>query len=443
VLDIRPWSVKQLKPDWSGTPLAGRQDLFEALRDWQYEFISDGLVSLQRGHPYRRAAVVTLGGGKTLAGLCLCALGEVSVVAASTYLHETWRSEAAKWNLPCPILTTYESAHKVADPDVLIVDESLSCKDPETLRHQRLRKKAEKASIVVGFTGTPTGGKGPMDWRWLRVVEPGCVPATETAWRFLFGKDTKLVEVVPGRNAYVTSTWAVDQVAKFVEPYVYSADTSHLMSQLPEIQYTVIHCPQPRDWQMVAAGGATTATASKRVAQCRQIADGFVLNDQGQLLPVPHTPKLDAVCEWLETVGEPVVLYAAWTGTIDLLKERLKHYQPAVVRGDTSDPGVEIARFKNGATSLMIANSRMSSGMNLQSVCRIVAFLSPSLAPVDFRQACGRVYRPGQKFGVQIIKFVCEGTLDERTWELIEGHTALDEKQIASLLEESLREKLP
>lgn len=430
-MDVRPWDYKA-PIQWDRLPF--NPLILDQLRDWQMEFVTDGIQALTRGHPYRRGAVVTLGGGKTLAGLLLCQLGDVSVVAASTYLHETWRSEAKKWGLVCPILTTYESIHKCPDPDVLVIDEVLGLKDAESKRHQGCLKKANKAQVVVGFTGTPTGGKGPMDWRWLRVIEPGCVPADERSWRFLFGKDTRVEEIVPGRSAYVTTQWHVDQVAKFVSPYVYSADTDYLMEQLPEVQYSVISVPTPRDWAMVAAGGATTTTASKRVAQCRQVSDGFVTTDAGAIIQLPHAPKLDAVCDWVEGLGEPVVLYAAWTGTIQLLAQRLAHHQPAIVTGETGDPGMEISRFKTGATRLMIANARFSQGMNLQEVCRIVAFVSWSLNPTDRKQAEGRVYRPGQTRGVQIVDFVCQDTLDQRTLDLIQGHQHLTEEQIEALL---------
>ena len=432
-LTPQPWRFP-LAVDWA----AMRVDP-DKLRAWQRQFLSDAFTCVARGFPYHRAGVVTLGGGKTLAGLALCQLGEVAVVAASTYLHSTWREEAAKWNMECPILSTYESIHKAPDPDVLIIDESLALKNPDSLRHRRVAEKAKRASIVVGFTGTPTSGVGPLDWRWLRVIEPGCAPAGDTAWRFLFGSDTQLVEVVPGRNAYQTSKWKSREIAEFVEPFVYSADTSRLLDELPEIEYRTVAVPQPADWTLVAAGGATTTTASKRVAQCRQISDGFVVDDGKQVVRVAHTPKLDAVEEWVDALGEPVIIYAAWTGTLDLLAERLAKHNPAMIRGDTGDPGAEITRFKSGLTNVLLANARYSSGMNLQERCRIVAFVSWSLNPTDRQQAIGRVYRPGQKHGVQIVDFVAENTLDARTLELIQGHQQLTAEQVEALLERSLK----
>lgn len=110
-----------------------------------------------------------------------------------------------------------------------------------------------------------------------------------------------------------------------------------------------------------------------------------------------------------------------------------------MIRGDTNDPGAEITRFKTGLTDVLLANARFSQGMNLQERCRIVAFVSWSLNPTDRQQAIGRVYRPGQKRGVQIVDFVAEDTLDARTLELIQGHQQLTAEQVEALLERSLR----
>ena len=434
------------------TSAYGRRELTEAdrayfggfdlglLRPWQKRFLADALSALESGFQYRRGAIVSLGGGKTLEGLLLGSLGERCAVLAPRHTHDTWRRDAAKWHLPCPIISTYESAHRLDDVDVLILDEVLLLKNPETLRAEKARKLSKNASIVVALTGTPTSAAGPMDWRWLDCVRPGCVPTNEIPWRFLFSDATKVQEVAPGRKAYVTpaSSWDTNKIAAYVSPFLMRVDTSELLAHLPPVTYTTLTTPKPKDWEIVVKGAATSKGASKRVTQARMLSDGFVMDDDGTVIRL-DTAKLDAVAQFVESVGEPVVIFAAWRETIRGLAEKLNEYKPAVVAGDTADIGFEIGRFLSGDTDVLILNSRMGAGIDgLQDRARIGIFVSNSTSPVDRVQAEGRLFRSGQNRGVLIVDVLAEDTLDARQLELLKDHNDLS----ASMIEKILLEKL-
>ena len=410
------------------------------LRPWQARFLADAISALESGFQYRRGAIVSLGGGKTLEGLLLGTLGERCAVLAPRHTHDTWRRDASKWGLTCPIVSTYESAHRLDPVDVLVLDESLLLKNPDTLRAEKARHLSEKASIVVALTGTPTSAAGPLDWRWLDCVRPGCVPRNEIPWRFLFSEATTVKEVTPGRKAYVTpaSSWLTERIASYVSPFLMRVDTSELLAHLPPVTYTRLTTPRPKDWDVVVKGAATAKGASKRVTQARMLSDGFVMDDDGNVIRL-DTAKIDAAAQLVEGAGEPVVLFAAWRETIRGLAERLNEYKPAVVSGDTADIGFEIGRFLSGDTDVLILNSRMGAGIDgLQDRSRIGVFVSNSTSPVDRVQAEGRLFRSGQNRGVQIVDVVAEGTLDERHLELLKSHNDLSSSMVEKILLEAL-----
>lgn len=416
------------------------EDLPPNLYSWQRRFLSDCATTILAGYNYRRGAVVSLGGGKTLVGLLLCQLGERACVLAPRHVHSTWKEQAERWGLECPIVSTYESAHRIAPVDVLILDECLRVKNPDAIRSQHAKALSKTASIVVGLTGRVSSGGGPLDWRWLDAVAPGCVPAGEVPWRFLFSDGTVEKEVVAGRKAYVTppESWQTDKIAAFVSPWVMRVDTSELLAHLPPIQFQRLSVPTPADWQVIVKGAATERGASKRVAQARMASDGFVYGDDGQAIRL-DTHKADAILEFVEGLGEPVVIVAAWRESITLLSQKFKDYNPAVVSGDTTDVGFELARFTGGLTDILILNARYGSGIDrLQKRARVGIFMSWSANPDDRSQMVGRLYRPGQDAGVVIIDTVAEGTLDDRVLELIDGHNELSEAMINSLLAEAL-----
>lgn len=412
--------------------------IWETLRVWQRQKLADVAVCLQKAGFYRRGIVAPIGSGKTLFGLCVAAGAKRPCVLAPSHLHSTWADEARKFGLGCPYISTYESAHHVCEaPDCVIMDEVLAVKNEATIRHQKALKLCKDAKVVIGYTGTPSS-VNPMDLRWLRVSCPGCVPAEETAWRFLWGKDTELVEVAPEKKVYVTKTWDKDGLAEFTKPYLGIISAKEIASELPAVTYQRIYLPRPRRFDMVLRGAATEGGASKRIAQARQMTDGFFYDDLDQPMDI-DTVKLDALEELVNGTEEPVVIFAAWSHTVACAAERFKSHDPAVLSGDRGNYGDQILRFREGKTRLLIANGRISTGMNLQR-SRIEVFMSNHANPTDRVQAEGRVVRPGGEHeGVVIYDLICKDTLDEKTLDTLKSHSSESEGFVLSALEKEFK----
>lgn len=405
---------------------------WEKLRPWQKQFCTQAIVSLSRLGYYRRGWIAPLGAGKTLAGLCALNNFERPLVIAPPSLHATWAEEATKWGLTCPRFTTYQSAHKYLEADAVVMDEVLDAMNPLTKNHRNVLAASAKADLVVGFTGTPSS-VNPMNLRWLRGVSPGSVPEQETAWRFLWGLDTELVEVAPERQAYVTKTWDLDAISRFTAPYLAAVPLDEIKKDLPEIEFRKIEVPQPARFKMIVKGVGTEHGKAKAVAQARQLSDGFVYDDAGQAIDV-NTDKIDAVDRLVRDSEEPFVIAAAWDQTIRRLAERFKDLAPAVMSGSTGEYGSEEARFKKGETRLVIVNSRISKGFNWQRA-RLMIIVSNSLSPVHRKQLIGRIYRPGQAAaGVVIYDIVAKDTLDEPALKLLDEHTEQSEAFVEAAL---------
>jgi hypothetical protein len=407
--------------------------LLSSCREWQRRFVFDYMYCQMKGAQYRRAAIVRVGGGKTLTSLMIAQDHENPLVLAPSYVHDDWRREADKWGLKCPRLSTYESASKHDGLDAIFFDEALLAANPNTRRHGDAGTLARRARTVVGLTGTPQS-TSPMDLRWLRVVFPGSVPAEEKPWRYLFGTDTELVEVRPGQKAYVTKTWNQEKVSKFVAPYVMMVDPAEIIKELPEIsRHKIMVDIDLKKYQLVLRGAATNRSKSKALSQARMCTDGALTDDNGQILARLSTAKLDAVEQFVGNLGEPVIVAARWDYMVDDLAERLSAYKPAVLKGG-ADYESEKAKFLSRQTSVLVLNSQISQGMNLQSVCSVLLICSNSMKPTDREQLIGRIYRPGQTRGVRVFDIVARGTLDEKALELLENHKDSAEEYLEAQL---------
>lgn len=410
----------------------------EVLRSWQKEFIREVWNYLRSGLRYGRGWIARVGAGKTLAGLCISNLFDPgkTAVLVDRYLFETWRSQAEEWGFPVPLLSTYESCHKLpADIECIIIDEILRVKNCDAQRSLKASKIAESCEVAVGFTGIATAGMGPMDFRWLRTICPGSVPRTENAWKFAFGLDTQLKEVGPNQ-AYITTQWNDEAITNFVAPYIHTVDPNEIIQELPELTYHYIEVPEPKQYNLVKSGGATARGVHKKLAQVMQCTDGFIYDDEERPIRLV-SPKLEAVRSYFETLGESAIIVTNWSEAVQQLKEMFAEFNPAVVEGGAKY-GEEIGRFKAGMTPILIANAGFSKGMNLQGVCRTILFLSTSTKPDDYEQMLGRVHRPGQKDGVNIVHFVCKDTLDRRRIELVQKHKTVSAEFIEKLLLEEL-----
>lgn len=130
---------------------------WDKLRSWQLAAVKQIVGELEQANEVRQLFNVGFGGGKTLVGLIASMLGESTLVLAPTQTHETWKSEAEKWGLSVPVISTYESAHKWSeqDWDVLLLDE---CFPQGELVHTKTGlKPIEEVSIgeeVWSYNGT-------------------------------------------------------------------------------------------------------------------------------------------------------------------------------------------------------------------------------------------------------------------------------------------------
>lgn len=420
------------------------------LRTWQREIVADALSSLARGEAYRKGLIVGLGGGKTLVALLLGLLApESTLYIAPRHLHGTVRAEAEKWSLPCPRITTPESARKQSPPQVAIIDECLSVKNPQAARTKAVRELLADSPVVVAMTGTPMSAEHALDLRWLRVCD-SVLPEKYTNLMWHWGVNPRPMKASKlGGNVKKNDRgepllplevdgWDMEKLSAFLAEDLRVVDISDIMAELPGVTYERISVPAPRCFRAVLRGLLTEKSTSKRLTQARASSSGFVYADTGEVLWVEKKPpKIEWVKKFLEdNPSEPVVLFSGWRAEIEKLCEILTEHQPAVVHdGDSS---TEVERFTTGATNLLICSAALTEGMNLQR-SRIGIFLSNSTSPVKRQQAEGRLFRQGQTRAVFFYDLVCSGTLDQRALELLKDHKQASESYIKQALEEELR----
>lgn len=138
-----------------------------------------------------------------------------------------------------------------------------------------------------------------------------------------------------------------------------------------------------------------------------------------------ESAKLDRMEDLVEEAvsnNQKVILFSNWTQMTDIIQERLKQYNPAVITGATNDSSRQemVSKFQTDNSCKVIVGTigAMGTGLTL-TAGSVVIFLDEPWNRALFDQAVDRAHRIGAKSNITIYSLMCRGTIDERIHDLI------------------------
>ena len=350
------------------------------------------------------------------------------------------------------VFTSYALVHRDLD-DLrsmrwagVILDEAQNIKNPDTKQSQAVRRIV--ADYRAALTGTPVENHVGDLWSIMDFLNPEFLGTQEQ-----FRRDF-LVPIQAHRDPD-----AVAQLAHITQPFILrrlKTDRS-IISDLPEKLEMKVFCAltgeqgalyeqvvdeaerKIRDAEGIERRGVILATLSKLKQVCNHPA--HYLGD-GSELP-KRSGKLVRLTEMLEEVtaaGDRTLVFTQFAEMGKLLQQHLqdelgreifflhggtpkKRRDQMVERfqaGDADAPPVFILSLKAGGI-----------GLNLTGANHVFHF-DRWWNPAVENQATDRAFRIGQTRNVQVHKFVCVGTLEERIDAMIEGKRSIAEDIIGS-----------
>lgn len=140
---------------------------------------------------------------------------------------------------------------------------------------------------------------------------------------------------------------------------------------------------------------------------------------------IQESAKLDRMEELVaESVsnGDKCIIFSNWTQMTDIIKTRLKNYNPAVITGQIKDEERRIQKdmfMENERCKVIIGTiGAMGVGLTLTAGTTVI-FLDEPWTKAAFEQAVDRAHRIGTKSNVTIYSIMCKDTIDVRVHELI------------------------
>ncbi len=315
----------------------------------------------------------------------------------------------------------------------VVLDEAQNIKNPETKQAKAAR--ALKADYRIALTGTPVENHVGDLWSIMEFTNPGFL-GTETEF-----KKTFFLPIQANKDPQ-----AVERLKRLTRPFILRRlkTDKTIITDLPEKLEMKVFCTLTREQASLYAAVAKEAISEVDSAEGIQ-RRGVILaalsklkqvcNHPAQFLgdnsPIPRrSGKLTRLTEMLEEIieiGDRALVFSQFAKMGEILRKHLQEtfgrevlFLHGSVPKKQRDSMVE--RFQGDADGLQIFILSLKAGgtgLNLTRANHVFHF-DRWWNPAVENQATDRVFRIGQSKNVQVHKFLCVGTLEEKIDEMIE-----------------------
>lgn len=306
----------------------------------------------------------------------------------------------------------------------LIVDESSMYKNAATKRFKTLKKYIKDFERVVILTGTPTPNSLMDIWPQIFLLDQGerlCKNQFAFKSKYFEQKDYMGFVFEPRLGAMEAVTNKISDLVMRIDAKDHLPPRTVLQNQI------LIDLPGPvrkvyesmkreafskiNDESNISAVNAVAA-----LMKLRQVASGFVYNDEGKVEHL-HSEKINALQEVIEETGSPVIVLYNFNHELEGLKKAFKH---GVV---FDSPHIEA--WNEGKIPLMFLHPASGGhGVNLQYGGHTMVIFSSSFSYEQMSQAMARIDRQGQADTVIFHSLIVRDSVDELIFETLsnKGH---------------------
>jgi hypothetical protein len=360
---------------------------------------------------------------------------------------ERLRARASRHGL---VVTSYALLHRDLEAlrqtewSGVILDEAQNVKNPETKQARAAR--AMPAAYRVALTGTPVENNVGDLWSIMEFLNPGLLGSQAEFKRTFF------VPIQAGRDPE-----AAARLRRLTGPFLLRRLKSDktIIADLPEKLEMKVYCTLTREQaSLYAAVVAEAAEDLKRAEGMKR--RGLVLatlsklkqvcNHPAQFLkdnsPIPdRSGKLARLAEMLEevlSVGDAALVFTQFAEMGALLQRHLQEgfgrealFLHGAVPKRARDRMVERFQEPVGPPVFVLSLKAGGTGLNLTRASHVFHF-DRWWNPAVENQATDRAHRIGQARRVQVHKFLCAGTLEEKIDAMIESKKEVAERVVGT-----------
>jgi SNF2 family DNA or RNA helicase len=361
---------------------------------------------------------------------------------------KTFTTAANKHDL---VITSYSLIHRdlkslqTVDWQIIVLDEAQNVKNAEAKQSQAVRQL--ESTFRIALTGTPVENRLQELWSILDFLNPGYLGNKQFFQRRFAMPIEKYGDAA-----------SLNQLRALVQPFILRRlkTDREIIQDLPEKQEMTVFCgltPEQATLYQKVVEASLAEIESAEGLQRRGMILGLLIklkqicNHPAQYLKEAslaqhNSAKLQRLEEMLEVAleeGDRALIFTQFAEWGKLLKPHLeKHLGREIffLYGSTTKKQREemIDRFQHdpqGPPIMILSLKAGGVGLNLTRANHVFHF-DRWWNPAVENQATDRVFRIGQTRNVQVHKFVCTGTLEEKIHDMIESKKQLAEQVVGA-----------
>ncbi len=326
----------------------------------------------------------------------------------------------------------------------VILDEAQNIKNPNTKQARAARSIA--AGYRIAMTGTPVENNVGDLWSVMEYLNPGFLGSQQEYRRKFF------IPIQAMRDESAASRLKC-LTAPFILRRLKTDKT--IISDLPEKNEMKVFCTLTRE--QASLYRAVASEAEKGMGSARGIQrKGLILATLSKLKQVCNHPaqflgdnssidgrsgKLQRLTEMMEEIiaaGDRALVFSQFSEMGEILRKHLEEtfgrevlFLHGAVPKKRRDSMVERFQGEGGPPVFVLSLKAGGTGLNLTAACHVFHF-DRWWNPAVESQATDRAFRIGQRRNVQVHKFVCAGTLEEKIDEMIENKKDIAERVVGA-----------
>jgi superfamily II DNA or RNA helicase len=327
----------------------------------------------------------------------------------------------------------------------VILDEAQNIKNPQAKQTQAVRSLP--AVNRIALTGTPVENRLSELWSIMQFLNPGFL-GSQAGFRRTFAlpieryQDQAATERLKGLvgpfvlRRVKTDPTIIQDLPDKQEMKVYCNLTAEQTTLYEAVVKESLERLNSTDEEGIQRRGVVLGALMRLKQVCNHPAQ--FLGD-GSALP-GRSGKLERLGEMLEealSVGDRALVFTQFAQMGHMLQAHLRSLfgvEALFLHGGTPQKQRDrmVARFQERAVPVFILSLKAGgTGLNLTAANHVFHF-DRWWNPAVENQATDRAFRIGQTRDVQVHKYICAGTLEERIDELIESKKALAESVVGA-----------
>ncbi len=345
------------------------------------------------------------------------------------------------------VITTYAMALRdkehllLADWQNVVIDEAQNIKNESAKQTQAI--KGFKADSKIALTGTPVENRLSELWSIMDFLNPGYL-----------GSDTEFRKSFANPIERYHDADRAAMLKRLIQPFVLRRlkTDKEIIQDLPDKMEMNVFCNLTQEQASlyeavlkemlerieetdgITRRGLILATLTKLKQICNHpaqfMSDGSLLNHRSGKLA-----RLEEMLEEVLAEGDKALIFTQYAEMGGLLRPYLQEalgVEVLFLHGGTpkKQRDILVQRFqeeRRGAAIFILSLKAGGVGLNLTAANHVFHF-DRWWNPAVENQATDRAFRIGQRKNVQVHKFVCVGTLEERIDQMIEQKRDLAER---------------